>query len=96
VQLSYDGSKPIDEDSEETRRALIDYYPIWFEAEDLIGVFRNAMRIELSAHGEPLELGWSDCGIVAPCTALGARRAAENSPPEAAGAPGAGAGRVEA
>lgn len=31
----------------ETRRAFTEYYPSWFQAQDLVEVLKNAMRVEL-------------------------------------------------
>lgn len=30
-----------------TQGAFVDYYPVWFRAQDLVYVLRNAMRVEL-------------------------------------------------
>lgn len=31
----------------ETRGPFVNYYPVWFRAQDLLGVLRNTMRAEL-------------------------------------------------
>lgn len=42
----------------EQRQAFISYYPVWFQAQDLIHVLRNEMRVELGlpSHGDSVRL----------------------------------------
>lgn len=46
----------------ERRRAFTSYYPVWFQAQDLIHVLRNEMRVELGlpSHGDSarIEHSW--------------------------------------
>lgn len=37
----------------ELRRWFVEYYPIWFQADDLVGVLRNAMRKEIGVEVDP-------------------------------------------